>query len=112
MFGLLKPAPIRAPLEVRDLLASGAAVLVDVREPGEHAQTAIPGATLVPLSRFATADLPACEGWELILHCKSGMRSADALGRCRKAGIANVSHMAGGIMAWQSAGLPVRLSGR
>jgi rhodanese-related sulfurtransferase len=108
MFGLLTPAPTRTPPEVEDLLNSGAAVLVDVREPGEHAQAAIPGATLVPLSKFTTADLPPREGKELILHCKSGMRSADALARCRKAGLADVSHMAGGIMAWHSAGLPVR----
>jgi rhodanese-related sulfurtransferase len=113
MFGLFKPAgrqdpQTRTPQDAHDLVAAGLAVLVDVREPGEHAASAIPGAALVPLSRFAATDLPPREGKELILHCRSGMRSADALGRCRVAGVPNVSHMKGGILAWQSAGLPVR----
>lgn len=108
MLGFLKPGTTRTPQEVKALLDAGKAVLVDVREQSEHAEVAIPGAKLVPLSRFSTRDLPEPGDRELILHCKGGTRSADALARCRDAGITRVSHMAGGIMAWQGAGLPVR----
>lgn len=108
MLGFLKAGTTRTPQEIKALLDAGKAVLVDVREPNEHAEVAIPGATLVPLSRFSTGDLPELGDRELILHCKGGGRSADALARCRNAGITKVSHMAGGIMAWHGAGLPVR----
>ena len=108
MLGFLKPAPTRTPDEIKALVDQGAAVLVDVREANEHAELAIPGAALVPLSRFSAAALPPLQGKELILHCKGGARSAQALDACRKAGIDNVTHMAGGIMAWRQAGLPVR----
>lgn len=108
MLGFLKPGTTRTPQEIKALLDAGQAVLVDVREQSEHAEMAIPGARLVPLSRFSTRDLPELGDRELVLHCKGGARSADALTRCRDAGITRVSHMAGGIMAWHGAGLPVR----
>lgn len=108
MMGSMKTGTTRTPQEIKSLLDSGRAVLVDVREPHEHAEVAIPGAHLVPLSCFSTGDLPELGDRELILHCKGGGRSADALARCQEAGLTQVSHMAGGIMAWHSAGLPVR----
>lgn len=102
-----KPVPTRDPRAIADLLAADRIVLVDVREPDEHAEASIPGARLVPLSRFDVKVLPPLDGRELVLHCKGGARSADALSRCRKAGLDAVSHMGGGIMAWAQAGLPV-----
>lgn len=103
-----KPIKAHAPEDVQVMLAKGEAVLVDVREPDEHAREAIPGSHLLPLSRFDPAQLPAHKGKVLILHCKSGMRSTEAAKRCLKAGIADISHMNGGIMGWRAAGLPVR----
>lgn len=103
-----KPIPAHAPHDVHAMLDQGKAVLVDVREPDEHAGEAIPGAHLMPLSRFDPGHLPDRKGKALILHCKSGMRSTEAAKRCLKAGIADITHMDGGIMAWRAAGLPVR----
>lgn len=110
------PAPIAPlprtapPLEVARWLREGAAVLIDVREPDEHARERIAGATPLPLSRFdphAVAAL-ASPGAMLVFHCKSGRRSADA---CRLAAPAlpvgaRAVSLAGGIEAWKGARLP------
>jgi rhodanese-related sulfurtransferase len=96
------------PHEVHQLLGAGDAVLVDVREPDEHAAEAIVGAHLRPLSSFDPANLPDCDGKKLILHCKKGGRSAQALARCLAAGVTDISHLEGGIDEWRAAGLPVR----
>lgn len=75
--------------------------LVDVREPAEHELVAIPGARLIPRERFldgsALADLSADR--PLILHCKSGARSAEVLGLVLAAGYDAVQ-LTGGVLAW------------
>ncbi|GIG34756.1 ThiF family adenylyltransferase [Cellulomonas pakistanensis] len=75
--------------------------LVDVREPAEHALVAVPGARLVPRSAFldgsAFRDLDP--GRPLVLHCRSGARSAEVLALVRARGFDAV-HLAGGILAW------------
>jgi len=94
-------------LELRDLLAQRAAgeqefVLVDVREPYEVDIVDIPGNVLIPLDRFvdgtAFTDLPRDR--QVILYCKSGQRSSDALALTRLAGFADAVHVMGGVLAW------------
>jgi rhodanese-related sulfurtransferase len=92
---------------VKAWLDRGEAVLIDVREAGEHARESIAGAKLVPLSSFDPAKLPAAGGKRLIVHCLSGSRSARALAQLATAGIEAVN-LTGGIEAWKAAGLPVR----
>ncbi|RYV50809.1 molybdopterin-synthase adenylyltransferase MoeB [Pengzhenrongella frigida] len=81
--------------------------LVDVREPSEHAEVAIPGARLLPRggfidgSAFATLD----RARPLILHCASGIRSAEVLAIARAEGY-DVVHLEGGILAWASQPAP------
>jgi rhodanese-related sulfurtransferase len=100
-----------SPEQVRAWLAGGKAVLIDVREPDEHAREAIEGARLLPLSRFdaGKAWYNVSPNQRLVLHCRSGRRSADA---CRLAGRAiggaAAINLAGGIEAWKAAGLPVK----
>ena len=74
--------------------------ILDVREPQEHRICAIPGSTLIPLG-----DLPArlheLEGrGEMIVHCKSGARSARAVKLLREAGFAGAKNLRGGILRW------------
>lgn len=85
----------------------GEAVLVDVREENEYARESIPGSTLVPLSNFDPAKVPAANGKKLVVHCLSGKRSANAQAQLAKAGI-EVINFSGGIMGWKAAGLPIR----
>ena len=91
------------PAEVSARMAQGKITLVDVREPNETAAERIPGALLMPLSRFDPAALPK---GEVVLTCLGGKRSALALARCREAGVPVNTHMRGGLTAWKAAGLP------
>lgn len=77
-------------------------VLIDVREPMEFEMSRIPGSVLIPVGGIkdgtALAQMP--QGVPIVLHCKSGARSAAALASLRAAGFADVVHLAGGIDAW------------
>jgi molybdopterin/thiamine biosynthesis adenylyltransferase/rhodanese-related sulfurtransferase len=76
--------------------------LVDVREPAEFEIVQIPGATLIPkgeiLSGSALSQFP--QDKQIILHCKSGVRSAEALAALKAAGLTNSVHVQGGVLAW------------
>ena len=100
------------PAEVQAELEAGACLLIDVRNPGEHAREHIAGALLCPLSQIDPAILPASTGKSIILHCQSGMRSRTAFQRLKQAGLKPAGHLRGGIMAWKAAGLPVKGSGK
>src|SRR3712207_2342643 len=77
-------------------------LLVDVREPAEYEIVSIPGAVLIPkgeiLNGSALASLP--QDKEIVLHCKSGVRSAEALAALKAAGLRNSVHVQGGVLAW------------
>ena len=77
-------------------------VLVDVREPAERQVVVIPGAVSVPLADLcAPGGLDALpDGVPVVLHCKSGGRSAQALALLRAAGRTDAVHVAGGVLAW------------
>ena len=83
-------------------------LLVDVREPDEFADVRAPGAMLVPMSTFAArvGELPTDR--PLLLICHLGGRSAAAAGFLIRSGRADVVNVAGGMDAWERAGLPVR----
>jgi sulfur-carrier protein adenylyltransferase/sulfurtransferase len=76
--------------------------LVDVREPNEYEIVSIPGATLIPKDQFLTGaaleKLP--QDKRIVLHCKSGVRSAEALAVVKNAGFADAVHVGGGVIAW------------
>jgi rhodanese-related sulfurtransferase len=96
------------PRDARDLYASGACIIVDVREPDEHARERIAGAKSVPLSALTAASIAALGSKSVVVHCKSGRRSADAAMRCAELtsrGI-SVANLRGGIDAWKAQGLP------
>ncbi len=109
----LMAGPSIAPVEAAARVASGTAVLIDVRESGEWAGGVAEPALLCSLSdlRGARAQwksvLEANRDKELILYCASGARSGIAAGMLRKEGFNAVN--SGGFGAWRSAGLPTRL---
>jgi adenylyltransferase/sulfurtransferase len=76
--------------------------LVDVREPNEYEIVSIPGATLIPKDRFlsgaALETLP--QDRRIVLHCKSGIRSAECLAVVKNAGFSDAVHVGGGILSW------------
>ncbi len=76
--------------------------LVDVREPAEYEIVRIPGSTLIPkgdiLNGEALSKLP--QDKQIVLHCKSGVRSAEALAAVKAAGFADAVHVQGGVVSW------------
>jgi rhodanese-related sulfurtransferase len=89
-------------------LAEGRYLLVDVREPNEVAVEAYPDAVVLPLSAFDPDEIPDPKGREVVFACRSGRRSVTASLAAQKAGLKYGSHLAGGILAWKAAGLPVK----
>ena len=75
-------------------------LLVDVREPGERDVVAIPGAVNVPLEAVTTGADELPRDVPLVLHCRSGIRSAQAARTLLAAGYHVVSHVEGGVLAW------------
>ncbi|MGZ4454583.1 MAG: adenylyltransferase/sulfurtransferase MoeZ [Oryzihumus sp.] len=77
-------------------------VLVDVREPNEYEINRIPGSVLIPKGEFlngnALGELP--QDKPVVLHCKSGVRSAEALAVLKGAGYSDAVHVGGGVVAW------------
>jgi adenylyltransferase/sulfurtransferase len=74
-------------------------LLIDVREPFEHEIAHIKGAKLIPLGEIAQR-AHELENGEIIVHCHSGMRSAQAVEMLRHVGLTNVYNLEGGIDAW------------
>ncbi|MBC6459773.1 adenylyltransferase/sulfurtransferase MoeZ [Actinomadura sp. HBU206391] len=76
--------------------------LIDVREPNEYEIVSIPGATLIPkgeiLDGSALERLP--QDKKIVLHCKSGVRSAECLAVVKSAGFSDAVHVGGGVLAW------------
>ncbi len=102
--------------EAAQELEQGDAVLVDVREPSERAQSGyIAGAVEAPrgmLEFWADPTNPYHReefdpGRRIILHCASGGRSALAAAALQNLGYDNVAHMDGGFKGWKEAGRPV-----
>jgi molybdopterin/thiamine biosynthesis adenylyltransferase/rhodanese-related sulfurtransferase len=80
-------------------------VLVDVREPNEYEINKIPGSVLIPKGDFlngsALEQLPSVDsGKQIVMHCKSGVRSAETLAIVQGAGYGEAVHVGGGIVAW------------
>jgi len=93
---------ITAP-ELRDLIESGKDLfLVDVREPAEYEIVKIPGSVLIPkgdiLSGEALSTLP--QDKPVVLYCRTGVRSAEALAAVKAAGFSDAVHVQGGVTAW------------
>jgi molybdopterin/thiamine biosynthesis adenylyltransferase/rhodanese-related sulfurtransferase len=89
------------PLELKHLQDIGKAPLViDVREPFEYAIASIPGSKLVPLGILPEKLHEFDSASDIVLHCKSGMRSSQALQLLKKAGFRKLKNLKGGILAW------------
>ncbi|HVA59389.1 MAG TPA: adenylyltransferase/sulfurtransferase MoeZ [Mycobacteriales bacterium] len=75
-------------------------LLVDVREPAEYEIVRIPGSVLIPKGELAgrLSELP--QDRPVVLYCKTGVRSAEALAMLKSAGFATATHVQGGVTAW------------
>ena len=102
--------PETHPHEAKELMAAGS-LMVDIREADEWEEVRIPGAEFKPLSEINDWHEGLPRDRTVILQCRSGNRSAMATSALiRQAGMDNVVNLAGGIIAWHRAGLPIDLN--
>jgi molybdopterin/thiamine biosynthesis adenylyltransferase/rhodanese-related sulfurtransferase len=77
-------------------------VLIDVREPNEYEINLIPDSILIPKGQFlngtALEQLPSDK--QVVMYCKTGVRSAETLAIVKGAGYADAVHVGGGVSAW------------
>jgi sulfur-carrier protein adenylyltransferase/sulfurtransferase len=88
-------------VELKKLMDSGKApVLIDVREPHEFQICRIPGSTLIPLGEVPARMNELSSADEIVVHCRSGARSAQAVNLLMKSGFRKIRNLKGGILAW------------
>jgi hydroxyacylglutathione hydrolase len=97
-----------SPARAAERLAADSPVAIDVRTPAERGKKWIEGTVHIPLNHLEERipELPA--GRPLIVFCAGGYRSSIAASLLQQHGFADVSEIAGGITAWDAAGLPTR----
>ncbi|NDK56605.1 rhodanese-like domain-containing protein [Pontibacter fetidus] len=90
--------------ELKDRLSKGETpVILDVREDWEFQESNIAGAQNIPLGTLPqrVEDLDDLKGKEVIVHCKSGARSASAKAYLQQQGFTNVRNLLGGIQGYK-----------
>jgi rhodanese-related sulfurtransferase len=85
------------------------ALLLDVREVDEYAEFHAPNAMLIPLGQLSErqSELVKFKDKSIVVVCRSGRRSAQAVHFLQQEGFTHVSNVNGGMMAWEQAGLAV-----
>ncbi len=99
--------PHISPADAKLLLDNGA-ILIDIRDTGEHARERIPHARNVPLSKLCDSPVGQA-GTTIVYHCRSGSRTRMNAPLLAKATEADAFILDGGIDAWKKAGLPVAI---
>ncbi len=93
--------PEITPVELKKKMdANEPFVLIDVREPHEYQICRIPGSKLIPLGEVPKRMNELDSADEIVVHCKSGMRSAKAVDLLMKSGFLKIHNLKGGILAW------------
>jgi molybdopterin/thiamine biosynthesis adenylyltransferase/rhodanese-related sulfurtransferase len=88
-------------VELKKLMDEGRApMLIDVREPHEYQICRIPGSKLIPLGEIPARMHELNSADEIVVHCRSGARSAQAVDFLMKSGFRKIHNLKGGILAW------------
>lgn len=92
-----------------ELINKRDAVVVDVRPASDYAKGHILNAISLPMSGFKDqiATLEKHKPKPILISCRSGAQSQAACSQLRKAGFEEVFNLKGGVLAWQSANLPL-----
>ncbi|QRG67755.1 rhodanese-like domain-containing protein [Brevibacillus choshinensis] len=78
-------------------------MLIDVREPHEYKKGYIPSAVNIPLSQLNSRVKEISSKNDVLLYCRSGMRSKQAAKVLSKHGFTNMAHLKGGLITWSGA---------
>ena len=108
LFGRIAGVKQIGPQEAVLLFNHEDALVLDVREQSEWADGHIAKAKHIPLGQLKNriGDLEKYKGKPIVAVCRSGNRSAHACGLLKKSGFENLHNLAGGMVAWDQAGLP------
>ncbi len=107
MFGFSFGPKTVSAADAHERMKQDGCVLVDVRSREEVRQLGIPGALNIPLETLENR-APELSGYETVyVICRSGGRSAMATNLLHSLGITQAENVAGGIIAWQAAKLPL-----
>lgn len=89
-------------------LEAGRAVLIDIREPDEHARGVAPGAKLLPMSQLASrlGEIPEATDKPVLLICNTQNRSSRTLSALRQRGYGHVRFVESGMSEWMRRGWP------
>lgn len=93
--------------QLQKLLAASGCQLLDVRETFEHAEQHITEAKIIPLGDLEKRASELSKNQPLVIYCRSGKRSTQALTKLKELGFSQAQNLEGGILAWMQAGLPV-----
>ncbi len=105
----LKTERISAPFAAELLSSPESPVAIDVRAPGERAQKRIAGSLGIPLNHLVENLQKIPKGRTLLVYCAGGYRSSIAASLLQRGGFDRVSEIAGGIVSWETAKLPVEM---
>jgi hydroxyacylglutathione hydrolase len=94
-------------LAAEQLLDADSPQVVDVRSPAEYGAKHIEGSINVPLNHLAERAQELPEDRSLLVHCAGGYRSSIGASLLQQRGFKRVSELAGGLAAWEAAGLPL-----
>jgi hydroxyacylglutathione hydrolase len=101
---------LSAPFAAELLASSEPPVLVDVRTPRERGMKFIGGSVGAPLNHLVEQLDQLPKERALLVYCAGGYRSSIAASLLQNRGYSSVSEIAGGIAAWEAAGLPIKTS--
>lgn len=101
------------PAEATHMVNHKDALLLDVREKSEHQNGLLPGAVSIPLGEIEQriVDLEKYRQRPLIVFCKNGQHGKRACGLLRKQGFESIYNLDGGLLAWQTANMPIQKTG-
>lgn len=98
---------LSAPFAAERLASAHPPQLLDVRAPREREAKSIPGSVHIPLTHLTERLTELAPDRPVLVHCAGGYRSSVAASLLQRHGFAEVGEIAGGLAAWEAAGLPV-----
>jgi rhodanese-related sulfurtransferase len=95
--------------DMRLALETASTIVIDIREPHEHANGVASGAKLIPMSQLGgrLAELPAPGAEPFLVICNTQVRSANIVGQLQNMGYSNASYVNGGMSLWARQAWPM-----
>jgi rhodanese-related sulfurtransferase len=107
--GALAASPSVTLEQARAALEKSSAVVVDIREPDEHASGVAKGALLIPMAQLEKrlSDITKSKTQPILLFCATQNRSSKMAEQLQAAGYTNASYVKGGMSQWSARGWPL-----